>query len=130
MIFIHVPQLHEVIECARICHGANRAYCFATGDSSHGRWENAAATVRQGYITDIWSHIESGLTMTPKDTHEAWCASKKKDGWKYGAEKDVDRKRHPCLRPYHELPSEQQVKDAIFRAIVHSFFARHVSDTI
>lgn len=130
MIFIHVPQLHEVIECARICHGANRAYCFATGDSSQPRWENAPDIIKQSVISGVKSHIESGLTLTPQQSHEKWLAYKKAEGWKYGAEKDIDRKRHPCLRPYHELPSEQQVKDAIFRAIVHSFFARHVSDTI
>ena len=32
--------------------------------------------------------------------------------------KDADKKEHPCLVPYEQLPTEQKVKDAIFRVIV------------
>jgi hypothetical protein len=43
------------------------------------------------------------------------------DGWKYGPVKDPEKKEHPCLVSFSELPKEQQAKDFIFRAIVHCF---------
>jgi len=38
-----------------------------------------------------------------------------------GETKDPDKKQHPCLVPYNELSKEQQIKDALFTAIVDSF---------
>ena len=38
----------------------------------------------------------------------------------YGEEKDPERKVHPCMVPFNELPREQQAKDFIFRAVVHA----------
>lgn len=126
MKFAHQPMLHEVIECARIAHEVNRAYCWATGDASQSHWENAPDWQRTSAIAGVEAHIASGLTMTPQGSHESWLAVKKADGWKLGPEKDPIKKRHPCMRPYNELPPEQQVKDALFRAVVHSFFAHHI----
>lgn len=40
------------------------------------------------------------------------------DGWVYGDEKDTEKKTHPCLVPYEELPEFQKKKDALFQAIV------------
>ena len=36
----------------------------------------------------------------------------------YGAIKEPEIKRHPCLVPFDHLPIEQRAKDYIFRAIV------------
>jgi hypothetical protein len=40
------------------------------------------------------------------------------DGWKYGPVKYPEKKEHPCMVPFAELPKEQQLKDALFRHIV------------
>jgi len=44
------------------------------------------------------------------------------DGWVYGEKKDPDATppTHHCIVPFSELPKEQQAKDFIFRAVVHS----------
>jgi hypothetical protein len=48
----------------------------------------------------------------------SWLAEKTKTGWKYGPEKDPEKKEHPCFVPYDQLPAEQKMKDHIFLAIV------------
>ena len=53
-------------------------------------------------------------------SHESWMRQKVTDGWVFGAEKNPDRKEHPCLVPFDQLPREQQAKDFIFRAVVHA----------
>ena len=42
------------------------------------------------------------------------------DGWKYGPVKDAEKKEHPCLVPFEQLPKEQQAKDYLFRGAVHA----------
>ena len=42
------------------------------------------------------------------------------DGWVYGEVKDAEKKTHPCIVPFEELPEFQQKKDALFCAIVDS----------
>lgn len=57
-------------------------------------------------------------TVTPEQQHENWCKFKVAEGWRYGHTKDFDKKEHPCLVPYHQLPEIQQRKDAVFRATI------------
>ena len=43
------------------------------------------------------------------------------EGWSWGPVKDPERKQHPCMVPYDQLPQEQRAKDYIFRAIVNTY---------
>jgi hypothetical protein len=36
----------------------------------------------------------------------------------YGEVKDAEKKTHPCIVPYKDLPPEQQAKDHLFKAVV------------
>lgn len=56
----------------------------------------------------------------PEASHISWSQQKLAEGWTYGPEKDPEAKTHPCLRPFDELPPEQQAKDFIFRGVVHA----------
>jgi len=46
--------------------------------------------------------------------------SKLSDGWGYGETKDPEKKEHPCMVPFNELPVEQEAKDFLFRGVVHA----------
>lgn len=46
-----------------------------------------------------------------KNVHEVWAQNRINDGWKYGKERDDDRKTHPCLVPYNELPEDEKEYD-------------------
>lgn len=108
-----------VEKTAKICHEANRAICAAAGDDSQVSWEDAPEwqreSARRGVIFAQHNPEASAATQ-----HEAWMADKLQDGWVYGPEKDPEKKTHPCLVPYDELPFEQRVKDHVFRAIVRA----------
>lgn len=58
---------------------------------------------------------------TPEQQHNNWCYFKRQDGWVYGSHKDFERKEHPCLVPYNELPEIQQRKDSVFRQTLDKF---------
>lgn len=56
----------------------------------------------------------------PEASHISWMNQKVEEGWVYGPVKDPEAKQHPCMVPFDQLPREQQAKDYIFRAVVHS----------
>lgn len=48
-----------------------------------------------------------------RNTHELWAKQRMRDGWRYGPKRDDDRKEHPMLRPYDELPESEKVYDRV-----------------
>ncbi len=106
-------------DIARVCHQINRAYCQAIGDFSQPDWEDAPQWQKDSAIAGVQFHLANRYAG-PQGSHESWLAQKEKDGWKYGAVKDVEKKEHPCFVPFHELPKEQQAKDYLFRETVLS----------
>ena len=106
-------------EVAQICHEANRAYCLAIGDDSQLPWEECPDWQKESALMGVDLHA-SGEDHGPEVSHESWMAQKLADGWVYGKVKDAEKKEHPCLVPFAELPVEQQAKDYIFAAIVRT----------
>jgi hypothetical protein len=52
-------------------------------------------------------------------------ADKEADGWKHGPVKDPEKKEHPCMVPYGQLPAEQRAKDYLFIAVVKAMCYGH-----
>ena len=46
-----------------------------------------------------------------KNVHEVWAETRIAQGWTYGKERDDQRKKHPCLVPYEELPESEKIYD-------------------
>ena len=110
-----------VFAIARAAHEVNRAYCAALGDDSQPPWETAPDWQRQSAIDGVRFHLSGD--HGPEASHDNWVYEKVANGWKYGAVKDPDKKTHPCLVPFNELPAEQRAKDHLFSAVVREFDA-------
>ncbi len=104
---------------ARIAHEVNRAYCAALGDNSQPTLEDAPEWQREAVMNGV-RNILYGTVVTPEESHRSWVAKMADNGWVYGPVKDTERKQHPCMRPYTELPLEQRVKDHLFLAVVQA----------
>ena len=107
----------RMLEIARVCHEVNRGYCEFLGDTSQVPWEEAQDWQKQSSLNRVSFHV-SDPNAGPDACHEDWLAEKVADGWVYGPVKDADKKTHPCMVSYADLPAEQRAKDHIFRAIV------------
>jgi hypothetical protein len=113
-----VPEI-EVVEIAKVCHQANKAWCEAKGDNSQKDWEEAEDWQRQSAITGVIFRLSN--PNAGKDAqHNAWMQDKINDGWVYGHIKDTVAKTHPCIVEFELLSEFQQKKDALFCAIVDS----------
>jgi hypothetical protein len=103
---------------ARVCHEVNRAYCAALGDNSQPAWDDAPSWQRESVRMGVDLHLMGDFG--PEASHLSWMNEKYNTGWVYGEVKDPEKKEHPCLVPFDQLPKEQQAKDYIFRAVVHA----------
>lgn len=104
---------------ARVCHEANRAYCVTIRDNSQMPWEEAPVWQRESARMGVDLHLMGDFG--PEASHISWMKQKLEEGWKYGPTKNPEKKEHPCLVDFKDLSLEQQLKDHLFRGIVHSF---------
>jgi hypothetical protein len=109
----------EIEKIARVCHEVNRAYCISLGDASQPTWEEAPDWQKESAINGVIMHLKNPQAG-PEASHESWLSEKCATGWKFGSVKDAERKEHPCIVPFGELPQEQKSKDFIFTAIVRA----------
>jgi len=107
----------KILFIAKVCHDANKSYCETLGDTSQPLWDFAPEWQRDSAYNGVKFRLENP-GVTPEQMHHNWAKEKLADGWVYGRVKDPKAKTHPCLVDYASLPPEQQVKDALFSAIV------------
>lgn len=116
--FKQKKQNMETSIIAKVCHEVNKAFCEANGDTSQKSWEEAEQWQKESAIKGVDFALTG--TATPSDQHDAWVKDKIDAGWVYGEAKDAEKKTHPCIVPYDELPEFQKTKDHLFLAVVRS----------
>ena len=105
-------------QVAKVAHEVNRAYCQSLDDHSQPAWEEAPEWQRSS--ARMGADLHTMGNFGPEESHTLWMKQKLEEGWKYGPVKDPEKKEHPCIVPFSELPREQQAKDHIFRGVVHA----------
>ena len=102
---------------ACVCHQANKVWCESEGDDSQTDWADAPDWQIQSAIAGVVFRL-GNPDAGPDAMHNNWSAEKVSQGWVYGEVKDAEKKTHPCLVPFDQLPLFQQKKDKLFSAIV------------
>ena len=49
--------------------------------------------------------------LLARNAHDVWARERMKQGWVYGHTRNDERKEHPCLIPYEELPESEKAYD-------------------
>lgn len=115
-------QHHDILNIlaiAEVCHEANRAYCKSMGDQSQPEWSNAPTWQVDSAVQGVKFHLDNP-DASASASHESWLKQKESEGWAYGPVKDPSKKEHPCYVPFKDLPIKQQLKDHLFKNIVHA----------
>ena len=106
----------QLIEaCARSAHEVNREYCLTLCDASQPRWDDAPDWQKNSARMGVAATLAGAA---PEVSHENWMRFKESDGWKYGPVKNVEKREHPCMVPYKDLPPGQKFKDTLFQQSV------------
>ena len=56
-------------------------------------------------------NLDNLIEKVAREVHETWAANRIKEGWKYGPERNDEKKETPCLVPYDELPEIEKDYD-------------------
>jgi hypothetical protein len=104
---------------AHVCHEAIRTFCAEIGDDSLVAWDEAPEWQKLSTISGVQYHL-ANPNAADAATHDKWLLDKEKDGWRYGPVKDAEKKEHPCIVPFDQLPPDEQAKDRLFRAVVNA----------
>jgi hypothetical protein len=51
------------------------------------------------------------VEVMAKNVHDVWAETRIRDGWSYGPTRNDERKEHPCLVAYEELPESEREYD-------------------
>ena len=62
-------------------------------------------------IVKLPEAVNSLLEKLSKNAHENWAKQRMIDGWKYGPRRDDQKREHPCLVPYEQLPESEKEYD-------------------
>lgn len=112
-----MDQETKIISAATAAHEVNRTYCQSIGDDSQQSWRDAPDWQKESAIAGVRALL-ANPNLTPKEQHELWTEHKKKDGWVYGEKKSPEKKTHPCMVQYADLPLAQRAKDIIYQTVV------------
>jgi excisionase family DNA binding protein len=107
-------------DIARVVHAANRELQIVQGDPVPSPpWDEAPDYQVREAVAGV-QEVLRDPDLTAERSHELWCDRMRADGWVHGDVKDPQRKTHPTLLPFAELPEEQQLKDRLFIAVVRA----------
>lgn len=107
-------------DIARVVHAANRELQIVQGDPVPSPPWDEAPDYQARQATAGVQEVIRNPELTAERSHELWCERMRAEGWVRGDVKDPERKTHPTLLPFDELPAEQQLKDRLFIAIVRA----------
>lgn len=110
------PEERELyLKAAKTAHDMNRHYCVSINDPVQAPWELLTAEKVESVLIGVAGVVAGN---TPELSHALWSMTHKQMGWKLGPVRDEEKKEHPNLRPYAELPIQQRLKDTLFRTVV------------
>ncbi len=49
--------------------------------------------------------------LLARNAHDIWARQRLTDGWRFGPKRNDQKKEHPCLVPYDELPESEKEYD-------------------
>ncbi len=129
---VEKPKMNEILlatQIAEVCHAANIVLQINTDDVVSDPWNELPPELQQSTINGVLMLFENPST-SPECLHENWKKDKEAAGYVYGKTKDDDKKTHPCLVPYGDLPKSQRDKDLLFKTICMAYIGIYAPEKL
>ena len=95
-------------DLARICHEAHLALRIGLNSSADDMHFDALPQERKDVVINEVRMFREGKSLVA--VHAAWVHWMLHQGWELGPVRDREKKIHPNLVPYEDLPVEEQAK--------------------
>lgn len=112
------PLSDQVTKISILCHEVNRLHDhLIASPTPSNTWSMTPENIKASARVGVQSHL-ADPGKTPEQSHQEWLSYKEAEGWVYGPVKDIEKKEHPCMVPYDQLPADMKTKDYLFKASV------------
>jgi len=78
------------------------------------RWGDRDKTFRTQFIEVVNKQCSDDKFTSAEAAHDSWVRVYEKMGWRYGPVRDAEKKTHPDMVPFNDLPRSERDKDEIF----------------
>lgn len=110
-----------IYSIAKACNDTIKIYWDSLGEKvDFQTWEDADIWQKESLVRAVRNMLDDNHN-NPEDYHKYWKKQKEELGWKYGKVKDIEKKGHPFIVDYKDLPKHERVKDQLLVAIVGAF---------
>jgi hypothetical protein len=103
----------QALIIAFLCHQSVNNYCEIYSNRSQKDWNEIEDWQKISTINKVEYYLNN-----PKvnyfSLHNVWRSNKLSKGWVYGKVKDIEKKTHPLLLNFKELPNIEQRKMILF----------------
>lgn len=114
-----MSQNNNIVAFAQITNQLTRAYREATQQESPAEW-HLMAEEDQKHVIDRVRFYLTEPDITVSSLHDAWAYAQFNAGWVYGLAFNEDKKTHPMLIIYADLPLMRRVEDTLFMQTVQT----------
>ncbi len=104
----------------------------ALDEEHEGDYSLESSTVQVGIpeTLEVEVEVDHGplialATAWAKQQHDGWVKEKLESGWRYGPSVSVDKKTHPLLRQWSDLPTDYQTVDTSHPEALLKLFNDH-----
>ncbi len=108
----------KIEQISRLTHEADRAIRSSMGQEILG-WDRLEATLKLGWRSKV-AAFKGPDGITPMMRHESWVSDMTAAGWTLDAVTDGDKKTHPAICPYGDLPDQVHLLDGVFIALINA----------
>lgn len=103
---------------AKVCHAAIAALNQSEG-WTYPLWDFLSPEDKDLFIGGVLE-VLAHPGVTPEEIHNYWVADRAAAGWTFANVRSFERREHPSMVPFAQLPVTEQVKDTLFVNIVHA----------
>ena len=77
-------------------------------------WDDRDELFRIQFVKVVDKQCSDNKFENAESAHDSWWREYDRMGWKYGKERSTEKKTHPDMIPFNDLPKSERDKDEIF----------------
>lgn len=111
-------------DASSVVHEFGRTYATMNGIVVHPPFDELPEWQQDAIKEQVFKVLNHQIG-SPTQAHDSWVDNMYAEGWRYGAQLDHEKKEHPNICPWDELPEVERFKDVLFFTAVRTMMNFH-----